>query len=199
MSRALLLVGAYVIGSIPFAYLIVRAAGQGDVRAAGSGNVGATNALRLAGWRWALLVLVLDIGKGVLAVWLMRLATANPAWAAAAGLAAVGGHCFPVWLRFAGGKGVATAAGVFALTAPLALASAAAVWVVVVALSRYVALASLVAAASLPVALHLLGRSSPAAQACAVATALVVMWRHLGNLARLVRGEEPRVGKERRR
>ncbi len=195
MARELLLAAAYLLGSIPFAFLAVRAAGRGDVRRVGSGNVGATNSMRAAGWKVAVVVLVLDVGKGVLAVWLMRQATGNPAWAAAAGLAAIVGHCFPVWLRFSGGKGVATAAGVFGLLAPLVLLVAAGVWLVGVATTRIVSLSSLLAAASLPVAMYFLAHPSPATMGCTVAGVLVVMWRHRGNLARLARGEEPRLGK----
>ncbi len=104
MARELMLAVAYFVGSIPFAFLFVKAVGRGDVRQVGSGNVGATNALRAAGWKVALPIAILDIAKGVAAVLLMRQVTANPDWVAAAGLAAIVGHCFPVWLRFRGGK-----------------------------------------------------------------------------------------------
>jgi glycerol-3-phosphate acyltransferase PlsY len=196
MMREVMLIGAYLLGSIPFAYLFVRAAGRGDVRRIGSGNVGATNAMRAVGWRLALVVALLDVGKGVLAVALMRQLTANPAWAAAAGTLAVVGHCFPVWLSFKGGKGVATAAGAFGSLALLPLLPVAAVWLVLLALTRIVSLASVVAAASFPVFLHFLAPAPPAVVACAVAAVLVIIWRHRDNMARLVRGEEPRLGKK---
>ncbi|MGE5236099.1 MAG: glycerol-3-phosphate 1-O-acyltransferase PlsY [Acidobacteriota bacterium] len=195
VGREVALVGAYLLGSIPFAYLLVRAAGKGDIRRAGSGNVGATNSLRAAGWKVAGVVLVLDVGKGLLAVWAMRQATGSPAWSAAAALAAVIGHCFPVWLGFRGGKGVATLVGSYALVAPLALAVTAVVWLVACAVSRVVAVGSLVAAATLPIAVYVVARPSPGVVGCTVATSLVVLWRHRENLARLVRGEEPRIGK----
>lgn len=195
MSTALwLLPVAYLLGSIPTAYLLVRRLGRGDVRAIGSGNVGATNALRAAGWRAALVVLMVDVAKGALAVGLMRQVTDTPAWAAAAGFTAVVGHCFPVWLSFSGGKGVATAVGAFAMVAPAALAIAAAVWLVVIVTSRYVALASVLAALTLPVAVQWLARPPRAVLGWAAATVAVVIWRHRGNLARLARGGEPKFG-----
>lgn len=191
----LLVAVGYLLGSLPTAYLLVRLVGRGDVRRIGSGNVGATNALRAAGWKLALLVLVVDVGKGLLAVWLMRQVTHHPGWAALAGVAAIAGHCFPIWLRFEGGKGVATLAGVYGLIAPGALLAVAGVWVTTFALSRIVALASLVAAAALPLAVYFVARPPATVLVSSVAAALVVMWRHRGNLERLVRGEEPRFGK----
>ena len=184
---------AYLLGSIPFAWLLVRLAGRGDVRRIGSGNVGATNALRAAGWRVALPIALLDIGKGVAAVLLMRLVTANPAWAAAAAVAAVIGHCFPVWLAFSGGKGVATAAGAFATLAWLPIVAALAIWLALLASARIVSLASVVAAALFPVAFFFLVRPTPAVEACAALAAAVIIWRHRRNLARLARGDEPRL------
>jgi glycerol-3-phosphate acyltransferase PlsY len=189
-----LLVVAYLLGSIPTAFLLVRLLGRGDVRTVGSGNVGATNALRAAGWRAALAVLVIDVAKGALAVGVMCQATDAPAWAAAAGLAAVVGHCFPVWLSFSGGKGVATAVGAFAVLAPAALAIAAVVWLAVMVAWRYVALASVTAALTLPVVVQLLMRPPRVVLGLAVATVAVVIWRHRRNLARLARGEEPKLG-----
>lgn len=193
--RELALLAAYLLGSIPFAYLAVRLAGRGDVRRIGSGNVGATNTLRAAGWKVALAVAMLDVGKGVGAVVLMRAMTGSPAWAAAAGVAAVVGHCFPVWLRFQGGKGVATAVGAFAVLAPYACAVVAVIWVVVLAAFRYVSLASLAAAGSFPLALHLAARPTGGEVLAAVTAALVIIGRHHGNIRRLARGEEPRLGK----
>ena len=197
MKEAMLLAG-YLLGSIPSAYLLVRAAGRGDVRRVGSGNVGATNAMRAAGWKLALLVAVLDVGKGVLAVVLMRAVTADPAWAAAAGLAAVLGHCFPVWLSFSGGKGVATAAGAIGSLALAPVAAVAGVWVVLLALTRVVSLSSVIAAAVFPVAFHYLVRPPLPVSLCAAATVLVIIYRHRDNLVRLVRGDEPRLGRKER-
>ncbi|MFI5165132.1 MAG: glycerol-3-phosphate 1-O-acyltransferase PlsY [Thermoanaerobaculales bacterium] len=194
MTRELMLVGAYFLGSIPFAFLFVKVAGRGDVRRIGSGNVGATNAMRAAGWKVALPIAILDVGKGVGAVLLMRHVTASPTWVAAAGLAAIAGHCFPVWLRFSGGKGVATGAGAFFTLAWLPTVVVAAVWLVVIAVFRYVSLASVVAAAAFPVALVLIAAPPLLVVACIVAAALVIIWRHRGNLRNLVAGEESKLG-----
>ncbi|HVN33262.1 MAG TPA: glycerol-3-phosphate 1-O-acyltransferase PlsY [Thermoanaerobaculaceae bacterium] len=196
MARDLMLVLAYFLGSIPFAFLLVKAAGRGDVRKVGSGNVGATNAMRAAGWKVALPIAILDIAKGVAAVLLMRQATANPDWVAAAGLAAIVGHCFPVWLRFRGGKGVATGAGVFFALAWLPTVVIAGVWVAMLVVFRFVSLASVTAAAAFPVALFFIARPPGPVVLCAVLAALVIIWRHRANLARLVRGEEPRLGEK---
>ena len=195
MKEGMLVLG-YLLGSIPFAYLCVRAAGRGDVRRIGSGNVGATNAMRAVGWRLALLVAVLDVGKGVAAVVLMRQVTANPAWAAAAGVAAVVGHCFPVWLSFSGGKGVATAAGAFGAFALIPVLAVALVWVALLALTRVVSLSSVLAATSFPIVFYYLASPPLPVALCAAVAALVIIWRHLDNLARLLRGEEPRLGKK---
>jgi acyl phosphate:glycerol-3-phosphate acyltransferase len=195
LKEAMLAVG-YLLGSIPFAYLFVRAAGRGDVRRVGSGNVGATNAMRAVGWKLALAVAVLDIGKGVLAVVLMRQVTANPAWAAAAGVLAVVGHCFPVWLSFSGGKGVATAAGAFgtfALTPVLAIAL---VWIALLAVTRVVSLSSVISATCFPIIFYYLADPPLPVALCATVAVLVIIWRHRDNLARLLRGEEPRIGKK---
>jgi glycerol-3-phosphate acyltransferase PlsY len=188
-----MLVGAYLLGSIPFAWLFVKAAGRGDVRQIGSGNVGATNAMRAAGWKIALPIALLDIGKGVAAVLLMRVVTPNPDWVAAAGLAAVVGHCFPV-----GGKGVATGAGVFFTLAWPTMVVVAAVWVVVLAVFRTVSVASVIAAASFPVAFFFLGHPTTPVMVCEVLTVAVIIWRHRDNLARVARREEPRLGGKRR-
>jgi glycerol-3-phosphate acyltransferase PlsY len=194
-----MLVVAYLLGSIPFAYIFVRVAGGGDVRRVGSGNVGATNAMRAAGWQWALVVALLDVGKGVAAVALMRVVTANPSWFAAAGVMAVVGHCYPVWLSFQGGKGVATAAGAFGSIALAPIGAVAAVWIVLLALTRVVSLSSVVAAASFPILLYFIERPPLHVALCAVAAVSVIIWRHRGNLVRLARGEEPRLGGKGRR
>jgi acyl phosphate:glycerol-3-phosphate acyltransferase len=196
LVKEAMLVVAYLLGSIPFAYIFVKIAGGVDVRRVGSGNVGATNAMRAAGWRWAIVVALLDIGKGVLAVVLMRQVTANPAWAAAAGVMAVVGHCFPVWLSFQGGKGVATAAGAFGTIALAPIGVVAVVWVALLALTRIVSLSSVIAAASFPVLLYLIKRPPLQVALCAVAAVSVIIWRHRSNMVRLVQGDEPRLGKK---
>jgi acyl phosphate:glycerol-3-phosphate acyltransferase len=188
----------YLLGSIPFAYLAVRLVGKGDIRRVGSGNVGATNTMRAAGWKVALPVALLDVGKGVGAVLLMHTLTANPVWVAAGGLAAIVGHCFPVWLRFVGGKGVATAAGVFLMFSPVAVGIAAVVWIGTLLATRLVSASSVFAAASFPIAFHFLLAPRPEVLAIVVVAALVIIVRHNGNIRRLARGEEPRLWGRRR-
>jgi glycerol-3-phosphate acyltransferase PlsY len=194
--REAMLVVAYLLGSIPFAFLAVRLVGKGDIRRVGSGNVGATNTMRAAGWKVALPVALLDVAKGVAAVLLMRTVTASPVWVAGAGLAAIVGHCFPVWLRFSGGKGVATGAGVFFTLAPLPAAVVGGVWLVLMVATRIVSLASVIAAASFPVVYFFLGRPSRGVLLCATLAAMVIIYRHRGNIRRLTRGEEPRLGEK---
>ena len=191
---AVLVLVAYLLGSVSFAVLLVRAATGRDIRAEGSGNAGATNVLRAHGKRLAILVALLDVAKGAAAVLLMRLGTADPRWAAAAGFAAILGHVFPVFYRFRGGKGVATAVGAFLVLAPLALLCCLAVFVLVVAVTRYVSLGSVLALVLLPPVAGLLFRAPRAIVTAAAATALVVVVKHLGNLKRLARGEEKKLG-----
>jgi glycerol-3-phosphate acyltransferase PlsY len=189
-----LVVVAYLLGSISFAVLIVRAVTGKDIRAEGSGNAGATNVLRGHGKKLALLVALLDVAKGAAAVLLMRLVTADPMWAAAAGLAAVLGHVFPILYGFRGGKGVATAVGAFLVLAPLAVLCCLGVFVLVVALTRYVSLGSVISLALLaPVAGLLFHASRPVVTAAGL-TALVVLLKHLGNLKRIAKGEERKLG-----
>ncbi len=187
---------AYLAGSIPFALVIVRLLTGRDIRSIGSGNVGATNATRAAGWPAGLLVLVLDVAKGMVPVLLMQ--TYDPAarWMGATAVAAVLGHCFPVWLGFRGGKGIATGFGAFVPIAPLPLALAVGVWLVVVALLRIVSLASLAAAASFPIWTAFVGRFPPATVLAATVFAAVVITRHHRNIRRLAEGTEPRLGDE---
>lgn len=182
----------YLFGSIPFGLLLARLAGEGDIRRIGSGNIGATNVLRTGNKPLAAGVLLLDFGKGFLAVWLAWRMWPEAVWLAA--LAAVVGHCFPLWLRFRGGKGVATAAGVcFGLWWPIGLAYAA-VWLGVLAVARISSLAGIAAAISAPIAAALLGRADllPAL----VAIAVIVVWLHRANIARLRAGTEPRLGRK---
>jgi acyl phosphate:glycerol-3-phosphate acyltransferase len=190
---ALVLAGAYGIGSIPWAWLVARAAGTRDLRRAGSGNVGATNVFRTSGPMAGAVALVLDVAKGAAAVALARWAAVGEDAAAAAGLLAVTGHIFPVWLRGRGGKGVATAAGVFALIAPGALVVAVAAFAMIVAVTRYVSLGSMLGALGL-VAATIYSGSPHATRVVAVAVAGLIVMRHAGNVARLRAGTEPRLG-----
>lgn len=203
MRVAIVVLAAYLIGSIPFGYLIVRLRGRGDVRQTGSGGTGATNVSRRAGKAAGILTLVLDAAKGALAVFVARMilgggeASVNAKWwVAAAAIAAIAGHIFPVWLRFRGGKGVATAVGVFFMVAPFALLCAGLVFVIVVALTRYVSLASLAAAVLIPFFLWLQKWFvQPAADirpalTAAVVGALLIIFAHRGNIRRLTNGTE---------
>ncbi len=189
MIGALLL--GYLLGSIPFGLVFTRAAGLGDIRRVCSGNIGATNVLRACGKALAAATLLADGGKGAAAVLLAGWAW-GPATAAWAGLAAVLGHLFPVWLRFRGGKGVATGLGVLLAAAPLAGAVACAVWLAMAKLGRRSSLAGLAAFAAAPVAawaVYGAGRGW-----LALAVAALVFARHHANIRRLLAGTEPRIG-----
>ena len=192
---AVLVIVAYLLGSISFAVLLVRATTGQDIRAEGSGNAGATNVLRSHGRKLALLVALLDVAKGVAAVLLMRLVTLDPKWAAAAGFAAILGHVFPVFYGFRGGKGVATAVGAFLALSPLALLVSLAVFLAIVATSRYVSLASVVALALLPPIAGLFFHAPRAVVSAAGLTALLIVVKHLPNLKRLAHGEERKLGR----
>jgi glycerol-3-phosphate acyltransferase PlsY len=183
--------GGYLVGSIPFAWLVARRHGV-DLRRAGSGNPGATNVLRTAGARAAGLALALDAIKGAVAVLAARRLTPDQTVAVAAGLAAVLGHLYPVWLRFRGGKGVAAGAGAFAVLAPVSCAVALAAFAVTVWVSRYVSLGSLVGAVTLVIAQAFDGATS--LDAGAIAGAVAVAASHRANIARLIAGTERRLG-----
>lgn len=201
--RVTVLLAAYLLGSVPFGYLIVKLTGRGDVRETGSGGTGATNVTRRAG-KWAgLLTLALDALKGAAAVVVARALLAEDfgvnSWVAAAAVLAVAGHCFPVWLGFRGGKGVATGLGVFLSLAPLAVVCALPVFLVVVALTRYVSLGSILTAASLPLLIWaLVGRAYPAdwktpLLAAAVAGGALIVLMHRANIGRLLSGTENKL------
>ncbi len=186
------LVVAYLCGSVPFGLLIARARGV-DVRQVGSGNIGATNVARTLGKRTGALVLFLDALKGLAPVLAARLLwPARPELAAGAGLAAILGHVFPVWLKLRGGKGVATGLGVFLALSPLATAVAAALFLAVYATKRIVSVGSLAAATALPIAMLVLHEPRTHV-ALAVAVWLLVMVRHRGNIQRLLRREERKL------
>jgi glycerol-3-phosphate acyltransferase PlsY len=184
---------AYLLGSIPFALLVARRVGGVDLRAAGSGNVGAANVLRTTTKSTAAMVLMLDVGKGAAAVAAARLAGAGDAGTAGAAVAAVAGHIYPIWLRLRGGKGVAVACGAFAVLAPIATAVATGIFVVAVWATRYISLGSVLASASLA-PLADAGGAPPVVTAAAAGAAALVIFRHRGNLVRLVRGTERRIG-----
>lgn len=185
-------VGAYVLGSIPFGLLLTRAAGLGDIRAIGSGSIGATNVLR-TGRKWlAALTLVLDGAKGTVAVLLAQ--QWGPDMGLIAGFGALIGHMFPVWLGFNGGKGVATALGVWlAIAFPVGVAACAS-WLVVAALFRYSSLASLLAVAASPLYAWFIHGDLQLVE-FGIIIAAVVWVRHHANLRRLASGQEPRIGR----
>jgi glycerol-3-phosphate acyltransferase PlsY len=183
---------AYLAGSIPFAFLAARRRGV-DLRRAGSGNVGATNVLRTSGVPLAVTAMVLDAVKGAVAVLIAQRLTDGPATPVAAGLAAIIGHIYPVWLQFRGGKGVATAAGVFGVLTPLALTAAMGVFVVAVFVSRYISVGSVAGALTLAT-VAVIDDPPTAVVAGAIVAALVIVHRHRGNLARLAAGTERRIG-----
>jgi acyl phosphate:glycerol-3-phosphate acyltransferase len=189
--------GSYLLGSIPFGLLLARLFGGGDVRKAGSGNIGATNVARVVGPLAGILTLVFDTAKGTAAVWLAgRVANDSATWMMIAALAVLLGHCFPVWLKFKGGKGVAAALGVFLALSPLAAVSAMLLFLLCVAYWRYVSLGSVAAAAAMPLLIYFLWapRHAPPiiVDAGTLAIALLVIYKHDGNLQRLVEGTEPR-------
>jgi glycerol-3-phosphate acyltransferase PlsY len=179
----------YAVGSLPIGYLVARQrAGGIDLRRVGSGNVGAANVYRTAGLATAIAVMIADIGKGAAAV----LIAGGGASAIAAGVAAVVGHSYPIWLRFRGGKGVATAGGVFAVLAPIPTLVAAAAFTAIVARTRFVSLGSMVAAIVLPIVAWLTA-GPPVAIGATLAAGLIV-FRHRGNLARLLSHTERALG-----
>lgn len=182
----------YLAGSVPFAYLLARRRGI-DVRVAGSGNVGAANVLRTTGpWR-GVIVMALDMAKGMTAVATAHLLTSGPPAVALTGAAAIVGHIYPVWLRFHGGKGVAVAAGVFTLLSPGATAAAGALFLLIAWATRYISLASMAATLALPPAAWVLGSPQPVV-VVAFGTAALILFRHRANWHRLRAGTERRVG-----
>lgn len=184
---------AYLIGAIPVGFIVARLAGGVDLRRSGSGTIGATNVLRTLGKLPAVATLLGDIAKGYLAVSVAR-ALAPTRWGAAAGaVLAIVGNCWPVFLRFRGGKGVATGFGAFLALAPLATAPTVLVWLAVTLSFRYVSLASIMACVCLPVGVALLGYPREAIGA-AVAASIIIVVRHRENLRRLAKGSEARLG-----
>lgn len=190
-APTLIIIIGYLLGSMPFGLLLTRFAGGGDLRQVGSGNIGATNVLRTGRKGLAALTLLLDLAKGALSVWIgSKLADGG---AAIGGVMAFIGHCYPIWLRFAGGKGVATMMGVvLALYWPCGLIFAL-VWIGALAALRWSSVGGMSAALSAPIAALALGRYELVPPFLAMT--LIVLWRHRANIARLAAGTEPKVGK----
>jgi len=193
MTIALVLVASYLLGSIPFCYLVARQRGV-DVRTVGSGNVGATNVMRSVGKGAGLVAFVLDAAKGAVAALIAQRAGLGPTQAALAAVAAIIGHMYPVWLRFQGGKGVATGAGAFLPLAPIATVVALVVFALTLALTRYVSLGSMLGSVALAVSAAVMGASRPVVIAAALMAALIV-WKHRANIRRLADGTESRIGR----
>src|SRR5579871_6173331 len=191
MMPVLVLVIAYLLGSIPFGYLLVKWRTGADVRAAGSGNIGATNVLRTTGRAAGVATLLLDIAKGYAAVGIAaHLTGGSQLWASAAALAVMGGHAYPVFLRFQGGKAVASFVGAFLRLTPLPLLAALVVFLGIAAWTRHISLGSITAAVSFPLAVWLISQpASPVLVASIVASAFVI-YRHSSNIRRLRAGSE---------
>jgi glycerol-3-phosphate acyltransferase PlsY len=192
MTRITIPIIAYVLGSIPFGYLIVRGRGGGDIRQTGSGGTGATNVSRRAGKAAGMLTLLLDAAKGCAAVLIARVLAGDEWVIAAAAIAALVGHIFPVWLGFRGGKGVATGVGIFLVLAPIALLCAGVIFVAIVLLTRYVSLGSIIAAVLIPVFVWWQSGLGPLLTA-AILGALLIVFAHRGNIQRLASRTESRI------
>jgi acyl phosphate:glycerol-3-phosphate acyltransferase len=200
MQPVLILIIAYLLGSIPFGYILVRSLAGADVRETGSGGTGATNVSRRAGKLAGIVTLLLDALKGALAAILARaFLTENFGiswWVAASVVAVILGHCFPVWLGFRGGKGVATGVGAFLALAPLAVACAALVFILIVVVTRYVSLGSIAAAATLPLSIWILSLYNRPTESfaplltAALTGAAIIIFMHRANIGRLLSGTE---------
>ena len=191
MVALLVLPIAYLLGAIPFGYLLVKWRTGSDVRSSGSGNIGATNVWRTTSRAVGLATLACDIGKGYLAVWIAgRLTAGDPLWMSLAALAVMAGHAYPVFLRFRGGKAVASFVGAFLCLAPLALAAQVAVFVAVVVWTRHISMGSVVSAATFPMAVWLIQQAPWPVLAASIAGAAFIIYKHKTNIQRLRAGTE---------
>ncbi len=192
MNGLLSIVIAYLLGSIPFGYLLTRFATGQDVRATGSGNIGATNVMRAAGRELGIATLVLDAAKGLVAVWLAGWLTQdNEGWMANAALAVMAGHAFPVFLHFKGGKTVATFIGAFGWLTPAPLLATVVVFVAVVAATRYISAGSMLAAATFPLGVWIILHPSLTVILASLIAAAFIVYRHWANFERIRAGTEP--------
>jgi glycerol-3-phosphate acyltransferase PlsY len=192
MMGLLAILIAYLLGAIPFGYLLTRFTTGKDVRAEGSGNIGATNVLRAAGPGAAIATLSLDMAKGFAAVWIAGLITdSQPGWMADAALAVMVGHAFPIFLGFKGGKTVATFIGAFLYLTPIPMLAALVVFVITVAVTRYISAGSILLAATFPLGVWLIEHPTPNELIAALIAAAIVVYRHRENLQRMRTGKEP--------
>lgn len=197
--KLFLIAAAYLIGGIPFGYLLVRLKTGQDVRSMGSGNIGATNVLRTSGRAMGIVTLLLDIAKGWLAVWLAgRLTGGDVATMSAAAVAVVLGHAFPIFLKFQGGKAVASFVGAAIALAPWALLATTVVFVAVVAKTKYVSLGSIIGAALFPLGVWMIYHPGWQVVAASLFCGAFIIWRHSGNLDRLRAGTENKLGAKKR-
>ena len=191
MTPLIVLVAAYLIGAIPFGYLLVRLRSGKDVRSMGSGNIGATNVLRTTGRGLGVLTLLLDIVKGVAAVWLAEYMTEGSLfWMTMAALAVMAGHAFPVFLRFKGGKAVASFVGAFLYLMPVPLLATILLFVITVAVSRYISLGSIIAAGLFPLAVWIIEHPPLYVVLAAAIAGAFIVYRHRGNVERIRAGSE---------
>ena len=187
----LVLVAAYLIGGIPFGYLVVKWTTGADVRSSGSGNIGATNVLRTTGRAAGIATLLLDIGKGYLAVWVAgRESTGDPLVMSAAALTVMAGHAYPVFLNFRGGKAVASYVGAFLCLSPWAVAAEIPVFVGILVWTRQVSLASIIGAATFPLAIWLVVKSPWSVLAASMIAGTFIIYKHRSNIARIREGSE---------
>jgi glycerol-3-phosphate acyltransferase PlsY len=193
--KIIVAVASYLLGSIPTGYVLVRLSGKRDVREFGSGSTGATNVLRLKGWKVALPVAVFDILKGFLPVFLSSKWFADPFFAALCGLLAVIGHCYPFAIGFRGGKGVATSLGAFAAIAWAPCLGSLGLFLIVIGLMRYVSVGSILGSLAFPL-FFLAGGGLPAVAAITLAIAALIIFRHRGNIGRLLKGTERKLGEK---
>src|SRR6266478_5437398 len=191
MMPAIALVAAYLMGAIPFGFLLVKWKTGDDIRSSGSGNTGATNVLRTTGWKIGAATLLLDIAKGYLAVWLAgRLSGDSAAWMSAAALAVMAGHAFPIFLGGKGGKAVASFVGAYLCLTPLPLAATLVVFVVMVAATRHISVGSIVGAGAFPLAVWLISHPPLPVTLAAIASGAFIIYRHRENMERLRAGTE---------
>jgi glycerol-3-phosphate acyltransferase PlsY len=191
MMALLILVIDYLIGAIPFGYVIVKLKTGRDVRGAGSGNIGATNVLRTTGRAAGVVTLLLDIFKGFAAVWLMaRVTKDDPLWTSAAALAVMAGHAFPVFLQFRGGKAVASFIGAFLYLAPVPLLAVLVVFAIVVTVTRYISLGSIIAAGTFPLGVWLIEHPPAPVWIAALIAGGFIVYRHRANMERIRSGNE---------